>query len=100
MSDKDLMNLLEPITRKNIHELKPGEWIWDNWHVYRMGHTRESMYAHVPERIGFRMISLLDLKYFEYSNKPFMLTDVDDGRTGGVWPTFKEDRFYRFKRKD
>ena len=26
----DILNLLEPITYENLHELHPGEWIWDD----------------------------------------------------------------------
>lgn len=95
------MNLLEPITEANIHELKPGEWIWDTHEIHRRGHTYPELGTTVLEPIGFRQITLLHLNNFGvFNNQPFMLSTIDRYRTNREWIYFSENRFYRFKREN
>ena len=95
----DILNLLEPITYENLHELHPGEWIWDDEKHARRAHKATIYNESVVEPIGFRQIHILDLKNFPmYSSKPFMLSSIDNigfGR-GTEWVYFKEGRFYKF----
>ena len=98
----DVMELLEPITYENMHELKPGEWIWNNRMVEKRVHKRTLDTETIFEPYGFRQIDILDLKGFGvYNNQPFMLSTTG-GRTYGYaeWVYFMVDRFYRFKRQE
>ena len=90
------MKLLEPITMENIHELNPGEWIWDNKTVFKREHVRSLGGDVISEALGFRQIDILDLDLFpKWGNKPFMLTD---GSSRSTWERFESDRYFRFKR--
>lgn len=94
---------LEPITNENIHELPPGEWIWDDNLIERRIHKLSLGGETVIEPIGFRQINILDLNpYPRWNSKPFELSDVEglgfDARSG--WTYFEEGRFYRLERKD
>ena len=96
------MSFLEPITRENINELKVGEWIWDSKLIHRREHASItfslSPYS-VTEPVGFRLIHILDLKYFpQYCSKPFMLSNFDSLHIGYTWESFEEDRYFKFKR--
>ena len=95
----DILNLLEPITRDNLKELHPGEWIWDDKDHARRAHKASIYNESVVEPIGFRQIHVLDLKnYPRFSSKPFMLSSIDNigfGR-GDEWVYFEEKRFYKF----
>lgn len=96
----DILELMEPITYENIHELKPGEWIWDNQNVIRSDHTRSLEKADIIEPYGFRMIDVLDLRSLNYyGGKPFMLSCVFDGHYhfDSAWAYFETGRFYKFK---
>ena len=94
----DVMQFLEPITYENIQELEPGEWIWDNKIVERDIHERNLTYKTINESMGFRQIDILDLDGFggAFNHRPFFLSNVD--RYGCRWESFKENRFYRFRR--
>lgn len=98
----DVMEFLEPITYENIHELQPGEWIWDNSLVKRRPHNRSIGDETITEPIGFRQVHILDLKlYPHYIGKQFMLSEVAGFISGGYeWVYFSKNRFYRFKRKE
>lgn len=87
---------LIPITRENIHELKPGDWIWDDKIVERRAHKWSIYEDKTSEPKGFRQIHLLSLKDFDrgFSRKPFMLSDVDSNTSGYTWERFEENRFY------
>lgn len=94
---------LEPITRNNLCELRPGEWIWDDKLTERRVHRCTLGNEVVQEPIGFRQIQILDLDlYPRWSSKPFRLSDVDgsthDARSG--WTYFEEGRFFRLVGKD
>ena len=90
---------VEPVTISNINSLKPGEWIWDNQTITRRAHERTLGDKKIEEPIGFRHIHILNLKDFpKYSNKPFMLSTIDDSLWRFEWVTFKEGRFYKFKK--
>lgn len=93
---------LIPITRDNIHTLKPGEWIWDDKLIERREHKLSLTPETITEPIGFRQIHILDLKYFNtiFSNKPFMLSDIDSHNSGYRWVYFEDNRFYMLERKD
>lgn len=93
----------ELITTENIHELKPGEWIWDNKMVERRPH-KCSLFCDkcVQEPAGFRQIHIIDLEtiYYGYYSKPFMLSIVNDEnnlshRVGYTWTILEPNRFYR-----
>ena len=92
----DVMEFLEPIIYENLHELQPGEWIWDNRLVLRRKHDRSLGNGVVSEPIGFRQIHILDLKNLSYGDKLFMLSEIG----GYEWTYFELNRFYRFKRKE
>ena len=94
------MTLFEPITYDNIHELKPGEWIWDNKTEPRRAHKRTVYNESVVEPIGFRLVHILDIDW-RWSNKPFMLSSVDNvGFGSGMsWVCFEQNRFYKFKKE-
>lgn len=95
----DILNLLEEITYENLHELHPGEWIWDSKRHARRAHKATIYIDSIVEPIGFRQVHILDLKMFPtYSSKPFMLSSIDNsgfGR-GTEWVHFEEGRFYKF----
>ena len=96
------LSLFEPITASNLKDLKPGDWIWDNKNVSRRKHQRSlNPNERIQEPIGFRLVHILDLEdYPQYSSKPFMLTNIDDGITGYSWVCFEEERFYKLKEKE
>lgn len=80
---------LEPITSDNIGELNPGDWIWDDWDIFRLGRK---------EAIGFRQIEVMNLRDFEvWHNNPFLLSSIDN--TEPSWAYFAEGRFFKFKEK-
>lgn len=99
--NEQIMNLLEPITYDNIHELKPGEWIWDDKPKTRRQHRRSLSKDTIIEPTGFRQIHIMDeddVRDFKWCNaSPFMLSTIDDDKINYVWANFKEGRFYRFK---
>lgn len=95
--------ILEPITRDNLNELKPGEWIWDDKIVKRRPHEATLGDETIMEPIGFRQITILDLKlYPRWSSTPFRLSDVEglDFDARSAWTYFEEGRFFMIKRKD
>lgn len=93
-----LRELMEPITADNIHELKPGEWIWDNQDIGRREHRRTLNPETVVEKIGFRQIHILDLDlYPRRSSKPFMLSSIEVD--GYKWEYFEYGRYYKFKKR-
>lgn len=93
-----LMKLMEPINMDNMHELKPGEWIWDSECVNRREHRRTLYQETIIEPIGFRQIHILDLDLFpRWSSKPFMLSTIDGD--GYIWQYFQIGRFYKFKKE-
>lgn len=92
---------LEPITRENIHMLTPGEWIWDDKLIERREHKLSLSPEIITEPIGFRQIHILNLKDFgTYSNKPFMLSDIDSYHHHYRWVHFEDGRFYMTKREN
>ena len=95
----DIENLMELITYENIHDLHPGEWIWDSKRHARRAHKASVYIESTVEPIGFRQIHILDLAGFGvYSSKPFVLSSIDNtgfGR-GTEWVYFEEGRFYKF----
>ena len=96
------MNLLELITTENIHELQPGEWIWDSKLIERREHARSLNHKTITEPIGFRQIDILDLKVFQrFSWTPFMLTNIDSSypHRPHSWVYWENNRFYRFKKE-
>ena len=97
------MELFELITSENIHELQPGEWIWDIKEEARRAHKKSIYHESVVEPIGFRQVDILDLELWpRWSSKPFMLSSIDNigfGR-GSNWVYFEENRFYRFKKEN
>lgn len=94
----DIMQFLTPITRENLCELQPGEWIWDNKQIERRAHKRSLGDEFITEPIGFRQIDILDLDFI--SGKPFMLSNSYSGHYGcdRSWTYFEEGRFFMFKR--
>lgn len=92
------MSLFEPITRNNIHELEPGEWIWDNAQINRREHRRSLWPESIVEPIGFRQIHIIDPSSIPMS-KPFMLSTIDGRHHYYSWEYFSENRYYRFKRR-
>ena len=88
--------ILTPITRDNIHVLKPGDWIWDDKMVERRVYKRSLRADKIMEPIGFRQIYILDLTDFDSQlrNKPFMLSDIDSDYHTHTWVNFEENRFY------
>lgn len=94
------MSLLEPITIDNIHELQPGEWIWDNQDTERNKHEQSLTYNPIIEPYGFRQVHILHLDGFmRWHFKPFMLTTIHSGYGASyTWTAWTEGRFYRFKR--
>lgn len=94
-----MMNFLVPITLENLYSLQPGEWIWDNKQVKRRVHKRNLNGETIYEPAGFRQIDILDLDLFpRWSSTPFMLSEIDSGRSS--WVYFEEGRFYMFKRDE
>lgn len=94
------LNLLEPITEKNVRELSPGEWIWDNSPIERREHCRSLNSNKIVEPRGFRQIHILDL-YTPYGlqySKIFMLSNIDGQRGGYTWEIFEYNRYYKFKK--
>ena len=94
------MDLFEPITYENIHELEPGEWIWDNKTQARRAHKKSIYIESVVESIGFRIVHILDID-FQFSSKPFMLSSIDNiGFGSGMeWVYFELGRFYKFRKE-
>jgi hypothetical protein len=89
---------MEPITPENIHELTPGEWIWDNETISRRDHKRQIGDDRVTEPIGFRQIHILDADENRYWMQPFMLSTIDS-RDSHVWEHLEPNRFYKFKKE-
>lgn len=92
---------LELITGENIHELEPGDWIWDDGLRTRSAHERSLTWHNIEETIGFRQIHILDLDFpygLRYS-KPWMLSDIDSYNGGYAWEIFDYNRFYKFKKE-
>lgn len=96
----DIMQFLTPITKENLCELQPGEWIWDGYLTARRVHKRSLGDEFINEPIGFRQIDILDLElYPRYSSKPFLLTNLHSDRGySASWEYFEEGRFFMFKR--
>lgn len=94
----NILDLMEPITPENLHELTPGEWIWDNETVSRRIHTRQLGDDRVTEPIGFRQIHILDADENRYWMQPFMLSTIDS-RDSHVWVHLIPNRFYKFKKE-
>lgn len=95
--------VLEPVTQDNLHELQPGEWIWDDKLVERRVHKATLGNETILEPIGFRQITILDLNlYPRWSSKPFQLSDTNSlsFESRGGWTYFEEGRFYKLSRKD
>ena len=90
---------LELITFENLHELKPGEWIWDSKIITRRAHKRSIYVESVQEPTGFRQIHILDIDSIPTS-KPFMLSSIDNigFGNGDEWVCFEINRFYKFKK--
>lgn len=91
-------SIFELITHENIHELHPGEWIWDNKPQARRAHKRSIYNESILEPIGFRQIHILDLETHP-KTKPFMLSSIDNigFGSGTSWVYFEPNRFYKFK---
>ena len=97
MTEKQLSELFVPITRDNIYQLEPGEWIWDSATISRRVHKQTLSDERVTEPIGFRQVDILDLKLWpRWSSTPFTLSNTDTGRS--FWTYFEEGRFFMFKR--
>lgn len=97
---KTCSDLFELITHENIHELQPGEWIWDNKIEARRAHKRSLYNESVLEPIGFRQVHILDLETHPMT-KPFMLSSIDNigFGNGNAWVFFEPNRFYKFKKE-
>lgn len=95
------LDILELITFENLHELKPGEWIWDNKIITRRAHKRSIYCESVQEPTGFRQIHILDIESIP-TLKPFMLSNIDNigFGSGSEWVHFEINRFYKFKNKE
>lgn len=91
---------LIPITMNNIHELKPGDWIWDDKKVERARHAQCLDGSVIFEPCGFRIIHILRLDRSVYDNKLFMLSDIDRGSISYTWEYFEEGRFFMFEKED
>lgn len=90
-----LMNILEPITEKDLYSLRPGEWIWDNKRIGKPAHKRSLKMEKVFEPIGFRQIHILDVyDYPKKTDKPFMLTDHISERANS-WEPYEYGRYFR-----
>ena len=100
MTEEYLKSIMEPITRENITELKPGDWIWDSILVERRAHDRSLRANRIMEPYGFRQIDILD-EETENSYHPFMLSTGLGGYAGlssFEWTYFLGDkRYYKFK---
>ena len=94
----NMLDLMEPITPENLHELTPGEWIWDNDAISRRDHKRQISDGRVTEPIGFRQIHILDADENRYWMQPFMLSTIDS-RGSHVWEHLEPNRYYKFKKK-
>lgn len=93
------LDILEPITKDNLHELQPGEWIWDNLPIERGAHKKSMVYEAITEPIGFRQIDILDFNlYPNYSRHPFMLSTIDKFYNNTEWAAFEEGRYFKFKK--
>lgn len=90
-------SIFEPITIDNLHELQPGEWIWDNRIITRRAHKRSIYGETVDEPIGFRQIHILDIDSIPYL-KPFMLSNIDDRHGYSSWVNLEDGRFYKFRK--
>ena len=91
-------DLMEPITPENLHELTPGEWIWDNETISRRVHKKQISDERIREPIGFRQIHILDADDNGYGKRPFMLSTIDF-RDNHMWECLKPNRFYKFKKE-
>lgn len=97
-----LMNVMEPITKDNIDDLRPGEWIWDNKRVKRPTHYL-AMYPNTDgakfgtyEPIGFRQIHILDVPAIATTRQIFKLS-TNSAERAYTWEQFEENRFYKLK---
>ena len=90
-------SIFEPITCENLHELQPGEWIWDNKLVFRRAHKRTIYPDTIEEPIGFRQIHILDIDSIPYL-KPFMLSSIEGHHGYHIWENLEEGRFYKFRK--
>lgn len=90
-------SIFEPITFDNLHELNPGEWIWDNKLIFRRDHKRSIYPDMIEEPIGFRQIHILDIDSIPFL-KPFMLSSIDGGHGYHTWEIFEDGRFYKFRK--
>ena len=87
---------MEPITYENIHELKEGDWIWDDKAVSKRAHGRHLHHGEFMEAAGFRQIHILDIENFpRFSVKPFYLSGCNGVRD--FWEYFEPERFYKFR---
>lgn len=96
-----MFDFLEPITQDNIHELIPGEWIWDKALCERAEHKRTIFAKKILEPIGFRQIHILDIDRcspLPYS-KPWMLSTIDGYHGPYAWEIYEYGRFYKFKKE-
>lgn len=94
----NIIDLMEPITPENIHELTPGEWIWDDEIISRRIHKRQLGDERIKEPIGFRQVHILDADENRYWMQPFMLSTIDS-RDSHVWEHLEPNRYYKFKKK-
>lgn len=94
----NILDILEPITEENIHELKPGDWIWDNQEIIRDEHRASPWPNKIIEPYGFRQVDILDVSHLRWSGKPFKLSCANDGSSGCEWVYFRHDRFFKFKK--
>lgn len=97
-----ITDLLELITKENIYELQPGDWIWDNKLIERRAHKRTLSNETITEPIGFRQIHILDIdtRYGLVYSKPFMLSNNHDSwYQGSNWEIFELNRYYKFKKE-
>lgn len=96
-----MFDFMEPITKYNIHDLKPGEWIWDKALCERSEHKRTIFAEKTLEPIGFRQIHILDIDRYhtlQYS-KPWMLSTIDGDHGHYAWEIYERGRFYKFKKE-
>lgn len=97
------LDLFELITYENIHELQPGEWIWDNKQQARRVHKRSIYNESIVEPIGFRIVNIIDLDgFYRFHSKPFMPSSIDNigFGSGMTWEYFELNRFYKFKKEN
>lgn len=102
-----LMNVMEPITKDNIDDLRPGEWIWDNKRVRRATHYHQmndfasdgakSVCKDIYEPFGFRQIHILDTLGGIVTGTPVFKLSTNSSDRAYVWARFEENRYYKFK---